>query len=358
MKKYPPGIDWFLFGAITFLTVASLTTLASIDMSFFWRQLMWFAIAFVIFFLVSRSDWRWMSSQKWFSFFLYFICIGLLVFSHFQSGTIRGTKSWVTIAGIQFEPVELMKFALILVLANFFSRRHLAAWQGKNILLSFIYMVVPAALVAVQPDLGSASVIFAIWVGFLLMSGIHIPRLLFGLGIGLLGVVLLWTLVLKPYQKDRIFAFISPERDPLGINYNVTQSKIAIGSAGFFGKGFHGGTQTHLKFLPEPETDFIFAAFVEEWGFLGGALVVLSFFIILWRFIEIGMRADDNFSKFIALGAAILFLTHLVVNVGSNMGLVPVTGITLPFLSYGGSSLLTVSVLVGIIHSKKLESSI
>jgi rod shape determining protein RodA len=219
-------------------------------------------------------------------------------------------------------------------------------------------MAVPGGLVAIQPDLGSAFVVFTIWVGFLLMSGIHIPRLLLGLGAGCLGVVLLWTLVLKPYQKDRILAFVSPERDPLGINYNVTQSKIAIGSAGFFGKGFHGGTQTHLKFLPVPESDFIFAAFVEEWGFVGGVLVLFSYVVILWRFAEIGMRADDNFSKFVALGATILFLTHLLVNVGSNMGLVPVTGITLPFLSYGGSSLLTVSVLVGIIHSKKLESSI
>lgn len=358
MAAHSSRIDWFLFGAITFLAVASLTSLASIEMSFFWRQLLWFVVAFAIFFLISRSDWRWVSSQRWFSFFLYYSCVGLLIFSHFQSETVRGTKSWITIAGIQFEPVEFMKFALILVLANFFSRRHLAAWQGKNIFLSFIYMAVPVGLVAVHPDLGSAFVIFTIWVGFLLMSGIHIPRLLLGFGAGLLCFFLLWTLVLKPYQKNRILAFVSPERDPLGINYNVTQSKIAIGSAGFFGKGFHGGTQTHLNFLPVPESDFIFAAFVEEWGFVGGALLIFSYMVILWRFVEIGMRADDNFSKFVVLGATILFLTHLLVNVGSNMGLVPVTGITLPFLSYGGSSLLTVSVLVGIIHSKKLESSI
>ncbi len=358
MTKWFRNADWILYGSIFFLIFLSLLTLASLNMELFWRQVLWVCFAILIFFFGARADWRWLSSQKWFSYGLYAFCLLLLLVSHFQRGTIRGTKSWIVIGSFQFEPVELTKLALILVLAEFFSKRHVAAWQGKNILFSFLLAAVPGALVAVHPDLGSASVIFAIWAGFLLMSGIHLKRFFIGFLAAAVGAAALWTFALKPYQKDRITGFIFPERDPLGVNYNVIQSKIAIGSSEFFGKGFRGGTQSQLHFLPEAETDFIFAAFTEEWGFSGGVLVVLSYFLIIWRFTEIGATGGDNFSKFVTLGASIVFFVHSLVNVGSNLGLVPVTGITLPFLSYGGSSLLTTALLVSIIQSKKLESSL
>ena len=351
-------VDWALYGGIFFLGLLSLLTLSSIDIGLFWKQLIWFITAIAIFFLGSKIDWRWVGLQKWFSYGLYAFCLSLLVFSNFQHGTIRGVKSWIVIGDFQFEPVELTKLALIFVLAHFFSKRHLAAWQGKNILFSFLLTAIPAGLVAYHPDLGSAVVLFSIWIAFLLMSGINTRRFLWGILIFAFGVLLLWTFALKPYQKDRITAFLFPQRDPLGVNYNVIQSKIAIGSAGFFGKGFKGGTQTQLNFLPESETDFIFAAFVEEWGLLGGVSVIVAYFIIIWRFASIGLRVGDNYSKFLTLGAATVFLVHLFINVGSNLGLVPVTGISLPFFSYGGSNLLTISILVSIIQSKKFESSV
>jgi rod shape determining protein RodA len=350
--------DWVMLTSVAFIAAMSMLTLASLSMDFFWRQLMWWGAALLVFILGFVIDWKWLSSQRWFSRGVYAVALILLVFSYIQPGTVRGTKAWITIGGFQFEPVELMKLGLILVLAAFFSKRHVAAWQGRNIATSFFLVAVPGLLVAAHPDLGSAVVVFSIWGGFLLMSGIHVKRFLMGLLAALLGAVLVWTFVLKDYQKDRITAFIFPERDPLGINYNVIQSKIAIGSAGFLGKGFKGGTQTHLNFLPEAETDFIFASFVEEWGIVGGALLILAYFLILWRFTAIGARARDNYSKFIALGGIIVFSVHLLINTGSNLGLVPVTGITLPFMSYGGSSLLTTALLVSIIHSTKLESSV
>lgn len=350
--------DWILFGSIFFLGAMSLITLASLHMEFFWQQLLWWAAALVVFAIGAFIDWRWFASQRWFANGLYIFSVFLIVFSYFQSNTIRGTKSWIVLGSFQFQPVELMKLSLILVLAAFFSRRYIAAWQGKNIFMSLLIAGVPGILVAAHPDIGSAAVIFMIWVGFLVLSGIHIKRFLWGLSIALFGVACLWIFVLKPYQKDRITAFIFPERDPLGINYNVIQSKIAIGSAGFLGKGFKGGTQAQLDFLPEAETDFIFASFTEEWGFLGGLFVLFAYFLILWRFSIIGARVSDNFSKFLVLGGIIVFFTQLIFNVGSNLGLVPVTGITLPFFSYGGSSLLTVALLVSIIHSTKLESSV
>lgn len=358
MNSRASRADWILLGAVAFLGIMSLITLASLRMEFFWRQLVWWAGAAVVIWLGFVVNWQWLSSQRWFSKGLYGLSVGFLIFSYFQPGTIRGTKSWIVIGGFQFEPVELMKLSLILVLAGFFSKKYLAAWQGKNIGTSLLIAGIPGLLVAAHPDLGSALVVFAIWIGFLLMSGVNAKRFFLGLGLAALGAALLWTFALKPYQKDRITGFIFPERDPLGVNYNVIQSKIAIGSAGFFGKGFKEGTQAQLNFLPESETDFIFASFVEEWGFLGGAAIILAYFLILWRFSAIGAQVRDNFSKFVILGGIIVFLVHMLINIGSNLGLVPVTGITLPFFSYGGSSLLTISLLVSIIHSKKLESSV
>ena len=287
----------------------------------------------------------------------YWLCIGLLIVSNLQSGTVRGTKSWIHLGGIQFEPAELMKLALVFLLAGFFSRRHLAAWQNKNIFISFFYALIPAVLIAIHPDFGSAAVIVGIWLGFLLMGGVNYKKLIIGVAIALAIGVLLWSFFLKNYQKERLTAFLFPQNDPLGINYNVIQSKIAIGSAGFLGKGFKMGTQTQLGFLPEVQSDFLFAAFVEEWGLFGGFLVLLTFFTVVLRIIRAGLKARGNEFRFISLGAGLIFTIHFFINTGSNLGLLPVAGITFPFLSYGGSSLLTSSILVSIIQHINLESS-
>jgi len=167
---------------------------------------------------------------------------------------------------------------------------------------------------------------------------------------------ILWLTFLKPYQKERILGFISPNRDPLGINYNVIQSKIAIGSAGLFGKGFQQGTQSQLGFLPEAQTDFIFSAFVEEWGLIGGFLLFAAFLLIIFRIIKIGVKSKNNCAKFICLGAIIAFTLQFFFNIGSCLGLSPVVGITFPFFSYGGSSLLTNALLIGIIENIAIES--
>ncbi len=256
----------------------------------------------------------------------------------------------------QLEPAELMKLALIFLLAGFFSRRYLAAWQDKNIFVSFFYANLPGVLIAIHPDLGSPGAVMGIWAGFLLMSGVNYKKLLIGLVCVLTIFVLLWSFFLKPYQKNRLSAFLFPTADPLGINYNVIQSKIAIGSAGFFGKGFKMGTQTQFGFLPEVQSDFLFAAFVEEWGLFGGLVVLLTFFMIILRIIRAGLKARGNEFKFISLGAGLIFIIHFFINMGSNLGLLPVAGITFPFLSYGGSSLLTSAVLVCIIQNINLES--
>ncbi len=350
-------LDWVLTGALLFLAVVSLVTLASYDMSYFSKQLIWYVIAFALIIFGSQLNWSWLIRWPAFRYGLYWLAVAFLIFSNLQSHLVRGTKSWLTFAGFQFEPAELAKLGLILVLAGFFTRRHVAVWRTKNLFTSFLYTLIPAGLIAIHPDLGSTIVVVSVWLGFVLMGGVNKKRFLIGLGVALGCGVLLWTSFLKPYQKDRLTAFLFPERDPLGINYNVIQAKIAIGSAGFFGKGFGEGTQTQFHFLPEAQTDFIFAAFTEEWGIFADFLILLTFVIILFRLVHIGLRAESNEAKFVVLGGALIFFTQFLINVGSNLGLVPVTGITLPFVSYGGSSLLTIATLVSIIQHIKIESS-
>lgn len=351
------NFDWSLFIAITLIAIVSLLSLASVNSVFFKRQLVWYGLAFLIIFFASQINWRWLIGQLWFRQGLYWFVVLLLLISNLQSGTVRGTRAWLSIGSFQFEPAELMKLALIFILAGFFSRRHISAWQGKNIFISLLYTLLPAILIALHPDLGSAVVIVSIWLGFLLMSGVHYRRLIIGCILTLLVIILLWSFFLKSYQKERIVSFLAPEKDPLGINYNVIQSKIAIGSAGLLGKGFKQGTQTQLHFLPETQSDFLFAAFVEEWGIIGGFFLILTFLFIIFRIVRIGWRARNNEFKFIILGSGLVFAVHFFINIGSNLGLVPVAGITLPFFSYGGSSLLTNAVLISIIEHIQLESS-
>lgn len=357
LKSRFRNFDWLLLAGLLLLAAASLVSLASSNVLFFHRQLFWYILSFLIIIFGSTFDWRWFVGQASLRHGFYWICIGLLILSNLQHGTVRGTKSWLHFGAVQFEPAELMKLALIFLLAGFFSRRHLAAWQNKNIFTSLFYALLPAGLVAINPDFGSAAVIMGIWVGFLLMNGVNYKKFFIGAAVLLAVLVLMWSFFLKPYQKNRLSAFLSPARDPLGINYNVIQSKIAIGSAGFFGKGFKQGTQTQLGFLPETQSDFLFAAFVEEWGIFGGLLVLLTFFMVALRIIRAGLKARGNEFKFISLGAGLVFTIHFFINIGSNLGLLPVAGITFPFLSYGGSSLLTSSILVGIIQHINLESS-
>ncbi len=351
------NFDWALMGALLVLASASLLTLASSGGVFFGRQIVWFILSFLAIFVGSQIDWRLLVSRQWFRSGLYFFSIALLVVAYLQPHEVRGTKSWIVVGSFQFEPEELVKIALLFVLAYFFSKKHVAAWQARNLFLSLAYTLLPTLLIILQPNFGSAVLVASIWVGFVLLSGIHTRRLIAGLLILCVIGALLWTFVFKEYQKERIMTFLIPERDPLGASYNVIQSKIAIGSAGFWGKGFGRGTQARLGFLPASQNDFLFAAFVEEWGMVGAAVLIGSILFLIYRLVRIARRARDNFARLMALGGGVFFFVHFLINVGSNVGLLPVTGITLPFFSYGGSNLLTTGILLGIMEHIKLESS-
>lgn len=354
LKKF----DWILFGGIIVLALASLLSLYSIDEGLFQRQIIWFFLAFVIILASLFIPWPQLGSRNWFRYSIYWFSIALLFLTFFQGETIRGTKRWFVMGGVQFEPSELVKLALVILLAGYFSRLHLAAWQGKHIITSFLYFSLPAGLIFFHPDFSSVLVLFGIWLCFLLAGGINKKRL--AAGIVLMAILGggVWVFALESYQQERVFSFLFPERDPLGSGYNVIQSKIAIGSAGFWGKGFEGGTQAKLKFLPEAYSDFLFAAFVEERGIFSGLILVLTFLVIVYRLTRIGLAARNNFSKLVVLGGGFFITLHFFINVGSNLGLIPPTGITFPFFSYGGSSILTIAVLISIIERIKIESAV
>ena len=246
-----------------------------------------------------------------------------------------------------------MKLILILVLAKYFSRRHIEIAHYKHILVSGMYAFIPFILVLIQPDFGSAVILFAIWFGMTAVSGISKKHLLVVFGSGALAFVLLWSFVLVPYQKDRIKTFIHPLTDIRGAGYNAYQSTIAVGSGGLFGKGVGYGTQSRLKFLPEYQTDFIFASFAEEWGFVGVTLLLLCYGVIIWRILLNAMHGATNFEILFALGFAVFLMTQFIIHIGMNMGLLPVTGQTLPFMSYGGSHLVTEFAGIGILMSMR-----
>lgn len=352
-------MDWILNGALFFimaLGLVSLLSLSGFEGSFFERQIIWVAVSFAIFFLFSFLDYRIFRSSGFLLFLGY--CVGvvalaaLLVFGPIT----RGIRGWFGIGGVLIQPVEFMKLLLVLLVAKYFSKRHNEIAQMRHLIISGVYFAVPVLLILLQPDLGSAFIVLAIWVAVTLFSGIRYKH--FALLMVLLAAIAIigWFFVLAPYQKSRITAFLDPYQDPRGTGYNVIQSLIAVGSGQVWGKGFGYGSQTHLKFLPEAETDFIFAAFAEEWGFAGASALLVLYGVLLWRLLRIGFWADNNFARLYILGFSTLLFTQIFIHVGMNLGIFPVTGITLPFMSYGGSSLVSLMAGMGVAQSIRIHA--
>jgi rod shape determining protein RodA len=269
-----------------------------------------------------------------------------------------GAKSWFNFGAFSFQPSDMMKLVLILILAKYFSRRHVEIRNIKHIFISALYAIVPFLLVFLQPDFGSAMIIFFIWFGMTLVSGIGKKHLLIVVGLGVISFALLWGFVFKDYQKARIATFVNPLADVQGSGYNVYQSTIAVGSGKILGKGVGFGTQSRLKFLPEYQTDFIFAAYAEEWGFAGVLLLFVLLGLILWRILRTAMLGATNFEILFGTGLAIYLVSHMIINIGMNIGLMPVTGITMPFMSYGGSHLITEFIGLGILMGMRRYSRV
>lgn len=340
-----------LFLPVGVLIGMGLLVLSALSFHSFIFQIVWAAAAAGIVLLLMRVDARTIFNSRWAVWALYGFALLLMLVAYLASPLVRNTHSWIVIGPFTLQPVELMKVALILLYASYFSRRHMAIARWKNIFTSFLFFVIPAAIAVKLPDMGSAIIFFTLWFGLLLFLGLPFKRTLVAVLILLLATGLIWTYVLKGYHRARILGFLSPQENALGINYSVTQSKIAIGSGGWFGKGYAQGTQTQLGFLSEPTEDFIFAAVIEEWGLVGGLVVVGAFLLLIFQILRIGMLADENFEKFICMGTAIMFCTQFLLNTGSATGITPVVGVTFPFLSYGGSSMLANGFMLAVINS-------
>lgn len=352
-----PNIDWVLLASMIPLFLAGLITmngLGAMDQDtigssyYFNRQLIWIAVGFVVFFLATTVDWR-ILRDGWLLVALYGIGIFVLLILLFIASAVRGASSWIQLGLFSVEPAEVMKLILILVLAKYFARRHVEIAHVKHIIISGIYTAVPLLLIFLQPDFGSALIYGAIWFGMILVSGVSKKHLFIVLAIGAVTFAFLWLNVLQPYQKARIINFVNPAADPRGTGYNAVQSMIAVGSGGVFGRGVGYGVQSRLEFLPEHETDFIFAAFAEEWGLIG-VLVLFSFYaLLLWRILKAAFRGESNFEKLFGIGVFFMILSHFIIHVGMNLGVMPITGISLPFLSYGGSHTITLMFGIGIL---------
>lgn len=344
------AIDWPLFLSALVISAAGLVTMNSFvgESYFFERQLLWLGISVLVFFIASAIDWRFLRRTSVIVPLFIFSCSLLILL--FAVGTVtKGAQSWFDFGGFSFQPSDPIKLVLILVLAKYFTRRHVEIAHIRHIIVSGVYAFILFALVVVQPDFGSAIILFGIWFGMILVSGISKKHLIAVIGLGVVSFGMLWLLVFQPYQKQRIMTFIHPLADIRGAGYNAFQSTIAVGSGKIFGKGIGYGTQSKLQFLPEYETDFIFAAFAEEWGFVGVILILILYAIVIWRILTIASLGSSNFETLFGLGLAILFMVHIIIHVGMNIGLLPVTGTTIPFMSYGGSHLLTEFLGLGIL---------
>jgi rod shape determining protein RodA len=356
-EKALKRIDWLLVLFILPIIAAGLVTMKSFTPieaggNFFGKQIIWIAFSFAVFFIFSFIDFRFLKRTNVlvFLFILFsFLLLALIILGHIS----HGHKSWFDFGFFSFQPVDVMKLVLVLVLAKYFSRRHVEIRDIKHIFISGFYAFIPFVLVLLQPDFGSAMIILFIWLGMVLVSGISKLHLFLVLLSGALIFASFWFFVFAPYQKARIYNFIYPLSDIHKSGYNVFQSTIAVGSGQITGKGLGFGTQSRLKFLPVPQSDFIFAAYSEEWGFIGAFLILILYSLVIWRILYSASLGATNFEILFGMGIAIFFMSHILVNIGMNLGLMPVTGIPLPFMSYGGSHLLTEFAGLGILMSMR-----
>ncbi len=353
-KLYSKSVDWWLLLSVLLLVALGLVGIYSVDLSrggeliYFKKQLIAGGIGFV---LLVLAGFRQYSFFRYTAKLWYLASLLLLVGVLFFGRTIRGTTGWFVVMGFSFQPVEVAKVGLILmlgyVIANFGRRFERPLFFYGTLIISAALM----GLVMLQPDLGSAVMLGTVWFGIMLLVGArrwHVLSLVGGvIALGILA----WFFLLQPYQKDRLLTFMDPARDPLSSGYNVNQSIIAVGAGQVLGRGLGFGSQSQLRFLPEAQTDFIFSVIGEELGFVGVVVLLTLYGVLIWRLVRIIRETTDDFVAVVVSGIAILFFTQFFVNIGANIGILPVTGVTLPFVSSGGSSLMINLLLVGIAQS-------
>jgi rod shape determining protein RodA len=319
----------------------------------FVKQIVWLAVGFSVMFCCLLVDYqRVRVASTW----LYLFVVLLLVLVLVLGREVNGSKRWLEIAGFQFQPSEFMKIMIVVQLSSYFSSQEISPYPGlKKLLPALAMIVVPVLLILAEPDLGTALSVLAISVTVVFCIGIRWRYILAFVMVVVPSLVPIWEKVLKPYQKKRILILLRPDLDPLGAGYHIRQSKIAIGSGKLMGKGFLNGTQNKLHFLPEKHTDFIFSVWAEEWGFIGCLVLLLLFAAFIVLSLQVAKRSKDRYGSLLVVGMTALVLWQVLINIGMVIGLLPVVGITLPFVSYGGSSIISLCIAVGVIENVSMR---
>jgi len=355
IKKKLESFDWTLFILIFLLLILGVAIQYSLSLglepgslSIFKKQVAFILLGLLIFFIVSFLDFRILKSL---GLVFYIVSLLLLLFLLIFGETFHGVKGWYFLGFIYFQPVELVKIVLIIIFAKIWAGKVKEAKEIKRIVLSFIFLVPPVILTLIQPDFGAALIFILSWFFFTAINTQKTKYLLFILVLLVLASLFLWGFVLKDYQKSRIISFFSPAEDPLGRGYQIAQSKIAIGAGRIFGRGIGYGSQGQMRFLPASRNDFIFAALSEELGFIGSIALVILYALIFLKMIKISRTIYEHFGFFLVLGIAFNLFIQVIINTGMNLGLLPVVGISLPLISYGGSSMVTTLFSLGIVES-------
>lgn len=343
---------WPLLALAVVLTLLGIMTMHPFDggASLAPRQLVFLGIGIVTYCVLTLLDLRFIRRTP-VIVTGYLLALFLLILVLLVGQTTMGAKSWFDFGFFSFQPADLAKLVVIALLAKYFSRRHMEIGHFWHVLVSGMYVAAPVLLILVQPDLGTAVIMMAVWFGMVLVSGISKKHLAIVLAAGLIVAAGLWTFGLHDYQRTRLVAFLNPAADIHGSGYNAYQATVAAGSGQLWGKGIGYGTQSKLRFLPEYQTDFIFAAYAEEWGFGGVLLVFALYGMLLYHLFTISRHAATNFDALFSMGVALVFLSHIAIHAGINLGLLPVTGTTIPFMSSGGSHLLLEFASLGIVAS-------
>jgi rod shape determining protein RodA len=313
------------------------------------RQGTWAVISLFVFFIMVQIDYRQLPR---FSSLLYFLMFLMLLSVLLLGKKTSGAQRWFAIGPITIQPSEFAKFMILITLSSFWAKNYQEASNLKVIFRSFLHIAIPLLLVFLQPDLGTSLTFLVIWLASLIFVGAKAKHIIaIGFALILLAVVAWHFDILRPYQKQRIQAFLNPKADPLGAGYHIIQSRIAIGSGEALGKGLFKGTQNRLNYIPAQHTDFIFTVAGEELGFAGCIVILALFFLIVWRCFFTALNTEDMLGQLIAAQVGVLLVFHSFVNIGMTLGLLPAVGIPLPFLSYGGSHLLTFCLLLGLTQS-------
>ena len=345
--------DWILLAFVLCVCVMGILNIYSTGFSatggqtpFYLKQLQWVVLGLMVMMIVFFLDYRVIVQ---YAYFIYGFTIVLLLLVLLVGSSSHGAQRWLGAGFLAVQPSELMKVVIIITLARYFdNHKSTEPYTLKELFIPFLMVIIPFLLILKQPDLGTALMLMIIFVSIVFFMGIDRKSLIFIFMSGLILAPIGWFF-LKDYQKERLITFLNPERDPLGSGYHIIQSKIAIGSGEFLGKGFLSGSQTQLKFLPEQQTDFVFSVFAEEWGFIGSIFLIGVFMVIILWGLRIALQAKDLLGTIIAFGVTAFIAWEFFINIGMVLGILPVVGIPLPFFSYGGSAMLSLMTAIGLL---------